>query len=162
MKLFDKRPLCLACSTAVILSFAFIYAGIYAVIGAAACAAAAGIVFLILKTKAKRTVLTVCAAVLVMCAVFSVYLTGVNSVSVGKTLHVSGYVLPDSENSYTRIYKITKAGGKPINIKAIAYTDGESCPDFAGFEADVSLEKYKGYIDENKIYSKTQSICKRW
>lgn len=155
MKLFDKRPLCLACSTAVILSFAFIYAGIYAVIGAAACAAAAGTVFLILKTKAKRTVLTVCAAVLVMCAVFSVYLTGVNSVSVGKTLHVSGYVLPDSENSYTRIYKITKADGKPVNIKAIAYTGGESCPDFAGFEADVSLEKYKGY---NEYYYKSKGV----
>ena len=145
MKLFDKRPLCLACSAALLLSFVFAYAGLYAVFAAAVCAAAALAVFLILKTVAKRTVITVCAAVLVMCAVFGVYLSGIKSVATGETVHVSGYVLPDGENIYTQIYKITRADGKPVNVKAVAYVEGDPAPDYAEFEADVSFSEYEGY-----------------
>ena len=155
MKLFDKRPLCLACAAALVLAFAFIYAGIYAVIAAAVIAAVTGVVFIILKTKAKRTVLPVCAAVLVMCAAFSVYLIGLNAVPAGKTVHVVGYALPDGESSYIQVYNITKADGKVVNVKAVSYGDEELLPDFAEFEADVTLAAYEGY---NEYYYKSKGV----
>lgn len=153
MRLFEKRPLCLACTASLILSFLFMYAGIYAVIGAAAAFAVLAVVFVLLKTKAKRTVLVLCAAVLVMCSSFLVYHTGIKSVPVGKAVHVSGYILPERENGYTRIIKITKADGKPVNIKAAARMDENRFDDFAEFEADAVLTDYKGY-DESRYRSR--------
>lgn len=155
MKLFDKRPLCLACSAAIVLSFVFMYAGIYAVIAAAVCAAVGLVVFIILKTRAKKTVITVCAAVLIMCAAFCVYIITTNTVSDGRVIHVSGYVLPGSENDYTRIYKITKADGKPVNIKAVAYIEDNVCADYSEFEADASFTAYEGY---NEYYYKSKGV----
>ena len=153
MRLFDKRPLCLACTASLLLSFVFTYAGIYAVFAAAAIAAVFTVVFCIIKTRARRTVLVICAAVLIVCTVFAVYFSGTGSVTTGKTVHISGYAVPGSDNGYTQIYKITKADGKPVNIKAVSYINENYCEDFAGFEAEASLSAYDGY---NKYYYKSK------
>ena len=155
MKLFDKRPLCLACAAAILLSFAFMYAGLIAVITAAVCAAAAAAVFAAVRTKAKRTVFVICAAVFLMCASFFIYHISVNSVSTGKVIHVSGYAVPGSENNYTKIYKITKADGKPVNIKALAYTDEYYCEDYTEFEGEALLSPYEGY---SEYYYKSKGV----
>ncbi len=153
MRLFDKRPLCLSAVTALLLSAVFTCAGIYAVYAAAAIAAVFAVVSIIIKTRAKRTALVICAAVLVMCTVFAVYFYGAGSVTTGKTVRISGYAVPGSDNGYTQIYKITKAGGKPVNIKAVSYGDGNRCGDFSEFEAEATLSLYEGY---NEYYYKSK------
>lgn len=153
MRLFDKRPLCLACTAALLLSAVFTYAGLYAVFAAAASAAVFAVVFCILKTRAKRTVLVVCAAVLVMSAAFCAYLYGAGSVTTGKTVRVSGYAVPGSDNGYTQIFRITEADGKPVNIKAVSYIDETCCEDFSVFEGEASISLYKGY---NEYYYKSK------
>ena len=153
MKLFDKRPLCLACTAAILLSFAFMYAGLLSVITAAVCAVLGAVVFAVFGTKVKKTAFVVCAAVLLTCASFLVYHISVNSVSTGKAVHVSGYAVPGSENNYTKIYCITKADGKPVYIKAVADLDWGECKDYAEFEGEALFCPYEGY-SENYYKSK--------
>lgn len=148
MKLFDKRPLCFACTAALILSFVFAYAGIYTVLAAAVCVLAAAVVFAALKMKSKRTALTVCAAVIIMCAAFSVHYFNANAVSTGKTLRVKGYVLPDGESDYLRIYNITEADGRRVSFKVVSEDIYDAGKKYVEFESDAVISDYSGYNEQ--------------
>ena len=104
MRLFDKRPLCYACSAALLLGLLFAYTGIYAVISAAAVCAACFILVFALKYRYRKTLAVVFSAALVLCLSFSVfYIT--SSVVEYDDAEIKGYVLPYSENEYTQIHK---------------------------------------------------------
>ncbi len=147
MRLFDKRPLCFACSAALLLGLLFAYTGIYAVIAAAAVCAACFILVFALKYRYRKTLAVVFSAALVLCLSFSVfYIT--SSVVEYDDAEIKGYVLPYSENEYTQIYKITEINGKPANIKAVSTADAVRAGAFAEFTAKASLKKYGGAYED--------------
>ena len=147
MRLFDKRPLCFACTAALLFALLFAYTGIHATIAAAAVCAAGFVLIFALKYRYRKTLAVVFSAVLVISASFFVFFI-TSSVTEYDGAEVCGYVLPYSENEYTQIYKITKINGKPANIKAVAAVDTVRADGFAEFTAKASLKKYGGIYED--------------
>jgi competence protein ComEC len=142
MRLFEKRPLCFACSAALLLCLLFAHAGIYAVIITAAVCAAGLCAALIFKSRHRRTLVILFIAVLLSCSTFSVYFIFSRTAEC-EGAKIQGYVLPYSENDYTQIYKITQINGKPANIKAVS-VGTKNASGYAEFEATADLSPYGG------------------
>ena len=155
MRLFEKRPLCFACSVCLLLCMLFSAAGIYSAVVAAAVSAAGLAFALIFKPRFRRTLVLLFITVLLVCASFTFYFIFSRTAAREGAL-IRGYVLP-SDNGYSQLYQITSVNGKPANIKAVS-VGAEKAADYAEFEATADLRQYSGvneklYRSKNILYS---------
>lgn len=143
MKLFANRPLCLACTAALIVSFFAAYMNIYA--GAAVAVLILSVsLFLILRRGCDRrgaaVVCIACALMLGSCLVYRALTPAAESAS---DTAAKGYLLPGGDG-YERICVITELDGKAVNVRAAAYCPDLYAPDYSEFEAALSLSPCGG------------------
>ena len=105
MRLFEKRPLCFACSACLLLCLLFSAVGIYSAVIAAAVSATGLVAALIFKPRFRRTLILLFIAALLVCGSFISYFILSKTAECDGAV-IRGYVLP-SDNGYSQIYQIT-------------------------------------------------------
>ena len=141
MKLFEKRPLCFACSAALILAAVSAYAGLFFAAAMLCVCAGGALVSVPLGGRVRRRVLVIAAVCAAVCASAVVRFASVRAVETGAVCRISGYVTADGDGLY-RIVKIERQDGRRVDTCAVCY--GDLPAGFSEFEADAVLSPYDG------------------
>ena len=150
MKLFHNRPLCFACTVALILSAVISRTGFFCAVAAAAASVVAAAVSIPFGTRVRRAVIVAAAACLAVSASFIVRSVSVGRIECGSVTHITAYVSRESEEN-RRIAVIETQDGRRAGVSAVCFGD---LPDtFGEFEADAVLTPYAG-ADETYMKSK--------